>query len=202
MPTKAAIVSGGFSDAVFQSQQVFKTVMDGMARPGTLKSIDLSINPPAPLGHATGGILLTLCDHDTPVWLSAPLAKSIVAGWLAFHTGAPVAEAKTEARFAVIEPGSGLSSFDLFAQGTQDYPDRSATVIIGVTDFETGPQMVLSGPGIRHTETIRPSGLPEIFERLWNENRAVFPRGVDVILTCGNRLICLPRTTRIEVMGS
>ena len=34
---------------------------------------------------------LTLCDHDTPVWLDPVLAASeAVAGWLRFHTGAPL----------------------------------------------------------------------------------------------------------------
>lgn len=201
MSTKAAAVTGGFSDAVFQSQRIFKALMDGMARPGTLKSFDLPIKPPAPLNIATGGILLTLCDHETPVWMSAPLAKSVVASWIGFHTGAPLAADKAEARFAVIELGCGFSSFDLFSQGTQEYPDRSATLIIEVEDFESGRERILSGPGIRDIASIRPAGLPDIFERLWSENRAVFPRGVDVILTCGNSFICLPRTTRIDVKG-
>ncbi|NTJ41077.1 phosphonate C-P lyase system protein PhnH [Agrobacterium larrymoorei] len=201
MSMNAAAVAGGFSDAVFQSQHVFKAVMDGMARPGTLKTIDIPIEPPAPLNIATGGLLLTLCDHDTPVWLSAPIARSMVASWIGFHTGAPLAVDKAEARFAVIELGCGFSSFDMFSQGTQEYPDRSTTLIIEVADFDSGREMVLSGPGIRDIASIRPSGLPDIFERLWSENRAVFPRGVDAILTCGNSFICLPRTTRIDVQG-
>lgn len=201
MPMRAATVSGGFSDAVFQSQHIFKAVMDGMARPGTLKSFDLPVKPPAPLNIATGGIVLTLCDHDTPIWMSAPMAKSVVSSRIGFHTGASITADKADARFAVIEKGCGFSSFDLFSQGTQEYPDRSATLIIEVEDFENGPERILSGPGIRETASIRPAGLPQIFDRLWSENRAVFPRGVDVILTCGNSFVCLPRTTRIDVKG-
>jgi alpha-D-ribose 1-methylphosphonate 5-triphosphate synthase subunit PhnH len=33
--------------------------------------------------------------------------------------------------------------------------------------------------------------------RLWTDNRAIFPRGVDIILTAGSRFVCLPRTTKI-----
>jgi alpha-D-ribose 1-methylphosphonate 5-triphosphate synthase subunit PhnH len=28
-------------------------------------------------------------------------------------------------------------------------------------------------------------------------NRALFPLGLDFILTCGNRLACVPRSTRV-----
>ena len=199
MSGKANIVTGGFSDPVFDSQHIFKAVMDGMARPGKVQSFDLSIQPPSPLGKAAGGILLTLCDYETPVWMNGAFSKSVVPSWLSFHTGAQLANAKADARFAVLDAGSQLSSFDLFAQGTQEYPDRSATVIIEVPDLTGGSKLRLSGPGIRESEIIQPTGLPDIFLRLWSENRAVFPRGVDVILTCGSHFICLPRSTRIEL---
>lgn len=200
MPNKTAALTGGFPDAVFDSQSVFKMLMDGMSRPGTRQSVDPAMAPPAPLNVATGAILLTMCDTDTPVWLSAPLAKSVAAGWLAFHAGAPVTAEKAEARFALIEQGSGMSSLALFSQGTQEYPDRSTTVLLEVTSFDEGSDMVLSGPGIRDSAPIRVKGLPETFQRSWAENRAIFPRGVDVILTYGKDFICLPRTARIQMM--
>ena len=200
MPNKTAALTGGFPDAVFDSQSVFKMLMDGMSRPGTRQSVDPAVAPPAPLNVATGAILLTMCDTDTPVWLSAPLAKSVAAGWLAFHAGAPVTAEKAEARFALIEQGSGMSSLALFSQGTQEYPDRSTTVLLEVTSLDEGSDMVLSGPGIRDSAPIRIKGLPDNFQRSWAENRAIFPRGVDVILTCGKDFICLPRTARIQMM--
>ena len=36
--------------------------------------------------------------------------------------------------------------------------------------------------------------------RHWADNRALFPRGVDVVLTAGRRFIALPRTTKIREM--
>ncbi|MGV1915591.1 phosphonate C-P lyase system protein PhnH [Rhizobium sp. 22-785-1] len=199
MSANANIVTGGFSDPVFDSQHIFKAVMDGMARPGEVQSFDLPIQPPSPLCKAAGGILLTLSDYETPVWMNGAFSKSVVPRWLSFHTGAQMAATKAEARFAVLDAASQLSSFDLFAQGTQEYPDRSTTIIIEVQDLTGGPKLRLTGPGIRDSEIIEPTGLPDIFPRLWSENRAVFPRGVDVILTCGSHFICLPRSIRIEL---
>ncbi|HEV7435981.1 MAG TPA: phosphonate C-P lyase system protein PhnH [Pseudorhizobium sp.] len=50
---------------------------------------------------------------------------------------------------------------------------------------------------MKNKATIKVTGLPEYFEEIWRGNRALFPRGVDVILAAGRTLVCLPRTTTI-----
>ena len=189
---------GGFADPVFDAQTVFRAVMDAMARPGTSGSILPRVAPPAPLNAAAGALLLTLCDHDTSVWLSSTLSKSALPGWIGFHTGAPLTPEKTEAKFAFVEAGAQPPSLAHFALGSQDYPDRSTTLILEVPSLEGGPRLELRGPGIRETETIAPKGLSDTFLRQWTDNRAQFPRGVDVVLTCGRQFIALPRTTKIR----
>ncbi|MBX4910775.1 MULTISPECIES: phosphonate C-P lyase system protein PhnH [Rhizobium] len=195
LATEALI--GGFADPVFHAQSVFKMLMDGMARPGAIQTIEPDIAPPAPLGIAAGAIALTLCDHDTPVWLTTGLAKSAMPEWLGFHTGAPLTAEKADARFAFIEAGITLCSFGLFASGTQEYPDRSTTVVIELPELDGGRRLALMGPGIKSVVEIGPASLPETFLRLWSENRALFPRGVDIVLTSGRHFVCLPRTTKI-----
>lgn len=197
MSLKTEVLTGGFAEPVFHAQSVFKLMMDAMARPGTIQTVAPDALPPAPLGVASGAIALTLCDHDTPVWLSSGLAKSAVPQWLGFHTGAPVTSEKAEARFAFVEAGTPLSSFGLFAAGTQEYPDRSTTLVIELADIEGGRKLALMGPGIKTVTDIAPLGLPDTFLRLWTENRALFPRGIDIVLTSGSRFVCLPRTTKI-----
>ncbi|UWM75479.1 phosphonate C-P lyase system protein PhnH [Rhizobium sp. WSM4643] len=197
MGLKTEALTGGFAEPVFHAQSVFKMLMDGMARPGTIQTVQPDVAPPAPLGIAAGTIALTLCDHDTSVWLSLGLARSAVPEWLGFHTGAPLITEKAEARFAFTEAGTALSSFGLFASGTQEYPDRSTTLIIELANLEGGRRLALMGPGIQSMTEIAPIGLPETFLRLWTENRALFPRGVDIVLTASKRFLCLPRTTKI-----
>lgn len=189
--------SGGFSDPVFQSQSIFRMVMDGMARPGSIRTVEHDAGQPEPLGPAAGAIALTLCDHDTPVWLSAGFAKSAVPEWIGFHSGAVLTREKAEARFAFVEAGTALSSFGLFSLGTQEYPDRSTTLVIEVEELGKGQSFTLSGPGILQSKTVEIAGLPEAFLRLWADNRPLFPRGIDVILTAGKSFLCLPRTTKI-----
>ena len=72
--------------------------------------------------------------------------------------------------------------------------------MIEVAGLDHGQPLHLTGPGIRDTAVIAPKGLPETFLRQWSDNGAIFPRGVDVILTCGGRFLALPRTTKIREM--
>lgn len=194
----ASTYAGAFTDPVFQSQSVFRALMDAMARPGTIMPLGASATPPAPLGTGAGAVALTLCDDGTPVWLTNALVQSSVPAWLSFHTGAPVTEIKPEARFVFIEAGGIVPGFDQFALGTQEYPDRSATLVIEIASLTGGPEFVARGPGIKDETTISPKGLPDIFLTLWTENRGLFPRGVDLILVAGMDVLCLPRTTKLH----
>jgi alpha-D-ribose 1-methylphosphonate 5-triphosphate synthase subunit PhnH len=197
MSMNAQALTGGFSDPVFDSQAVFRLLMDGMSRPGTIQTVGIDVEQPLPLGRAAGAVALALCDADTPVWLQSAMAKSGAPQWIAFHTGAPVIQEKSDARFAFMQSPAGICSFGLFALGTQEYPDRSTTLVIEVASLVDGQPLALSGPGIRDKVTVKVTGLPEVFLSIWNDNRALFPRGADVILTAGDALLCLPRTTRI-----
>ncbi|AWM29174.1 phosphonate C-P lyase system protein PhnH [Sinorhizobium fredii] len=198
MSPHSQIYAGAFADPVFAAQSVFRTVMDGFARPGTMGRLSASATPPAPLGNASGAVALTLCDHDTPVWLSPALSKSVVPQWIAFHTGACVTEAKDEARFAFVEKGAAVPGFDQFALGTQEYPDRSTTLVVEVEALTGGQPLVARGPGIKTEIVVAPVGLPDVFLDLWTANRAIFPRGIDLVLTAGDAVLCLPRTTKLE----
>ena len=104
---------------------------------------------------------------------------------------------KIEARFAFAEAGVVIASLGQFAVGTQEYPDRSTTLVLEIASLADGKELALSGPGIADIHMIAPIGLPDAFLRTWNDNRALFPRGVDLILTAGRQFLCLPRTTKI-----
>lgn len=201
MAYRSDAYSGGFADPVFDSQSTFKAVMDAMARPGTLQEITAGALPPAPMGPAAGAIALALCDHDTPIHLSPAMIEAGVQAWLAFHTGALVTGERNDAAFAFVETGAQLPPLSTFAVGSQEYPDRSTTVVFELPDLSGGETLMLSGPGIDGAAMIAPVGLPPHFEILWAESAAFFPRGVDLILAAGSRILCLPRTTRITSQG-
>lgn len=198
MLADATALEGGFSRPVLDTQSTFRVIMDAMARPARAVAVQAPIAPPPPLGPAAGAIACTLIDADTPFWLDPSLnGRQHLQDWLIFHTGARQASTNAEAAFALIGAPASMPPFDRFAQGSQEYPDRSATLILQLESLDGGAPLTFEGPGIKGRATIAPHGLPPDFARQWGDNRKRFPRGIDLMLTCGNSIICLPRTTRL-----
>ncbi len=201
--TTVAELPAGFVDKVLSAQSTFRSVMDAMARPGSVQRIEAVAGAPAGMMRGTAAIALTLFDHDTPIWLDARMSQtSAVAKWLKFHTSAPVAADSSIASFALIGDAPGLPALERFAFGSNEYPDRSTTLILQVESLTTGPAFELRGPGIDGAivlqATIQP---PELFERL-AINQALFPRGIDVVLVHDDVIVAIPRTTRLVAMGA
>ena len=61
-----------------------------------------------------------------------------------------------------------------------------------------GAEYRLSGPGLAAPAMLRVRGLPDGFGGIWRKNHALYPRGVDVVLSAGTILAALPRSVRIE----
>jgi alpha-D-ribose 1-methylphosphonate 5-triphosphate synthase subunit PhnH len=182
----------GFADPVIDSQSVFRSVLHAFSHPGTVCEISLPIEPPALLTPATAAVALALFDHETPVWLQATALEP----WLRFHCGSPIARTPAEARFAIVHDLKSLPELEAFDHGSDEYPDRSATLILQVDAF-TDSGLVLTGPGIRDSAAI---GIPAVRTEFWKEREALaplFPLGIDLLFTVGTRLVALPRTTRI-----
>ncbi|WP_187969132.1 phosphonate C-P lyase system protein PhnH [Aquibium microcysteis] len=196
-PTSAPI-EGGFANPPMAAQSVFRALMDAMARPGTVHPVAPLVQPPAPLTPSAAAVALTLCDHDTPLWLDPRLETSgDVRGWLGFHCGAPLTTIAADAHFVLASSPGELMALENFAQGSQEYPDRSTTLILQVETLTKGRVLHLEGPGIATGAALAPFPMPRHFGAQWLQNRARFPRGVDLILAAPDAIACLPRTTRI-----
>jgi alpha-D-ribose 1-methylphosphonate 5-triphosphate synthase subunit PhnH len=183
-----ADLSPGFADPVAGAQACFRAVLDAMARPGRIISVS-GVSAPPPLCDAAAAVLLTLVDHETPLWLD-PDAQA-ARPWIAFHTGAPL----DGSAFVL-----ALSLPDLAAlpNGTDEMPETSATVILQVAALGSGRRYVLEGPGLRWPTDFRVGGLPADFISVWQRNHALFPRGIDLILCAGDRLAALPRSVTVS----
>ncbi|MDN5926054.1 MAG: phosphonate C-P lyase system protein PhnH [Hyphomicrobiales bacterium] len=197
MLSEANTLEGGFSDPVLDAQSVFRALMDAMARPGSIARIEASMMPPAPLEPAAGAVAGALIDADTPYWLDSALDGEKLRSWLAFHTGARPAASLSKAVFALVAVPASMPPFERFAQGTQEYPDRSATLVLQIEDFDGGAPLTFRGPGIKERVRIAPRGLPADFAEQWHANRKRFPCGVDLVLTAGDAFACLPRSARL-----
>lgn len=192
------MIAPGFSDPVFQSQAAFRALLAALSEPGTLQQVAADITPPEGLATATATALLTLADYETPVWLPEALRNGPAGAWLRFHCAAALVDDPTEAAFAVIDGAAGEPKLSAFNLGTDQFPDRSTTVIVQVAGLEGGSAITLAGPGILGSRNIAPQGLRSGFTDELRENGALYPLGVDVLLAHGEGLIGLPRSTQIE----
>jgi alpha-D-ribose 1-methylphosphonate 5-triphosphate synthase subunit PhnH len=200
--TTVAELPAGFADKVLSAQTTFRSVMDAMARPGSVQRVAVAAGAPRPLMRGSAAIALTLFDHDTPIWLDQRMSEtSDVTKWLKFHTGAPVIADSSICHFALIGDAGALPALDRFAFGSNEYPDRSTTLILQVESLTQGESFELRGPGIDGTAVVRATIQPsDLFERL-TINATLFPRGIDVVLVHDDTIVAIPRTTRLVAKG-
>jgi alpha-D-ribose 1-methylphosphonate 5-triphosphate synthase subunit PhnH len=191
-------VRAGFADPVFDSQRVFRGVLDAMAEPGRVITLETAPSTPPVLHPATVAVALALVDFETPVWLDAAAGTADAVAHLRFHCGCPIVGDPARARFAIVADPDGMPELGAFDAGSEEYPDRSATLIVQAGSLRTGHGLRLSGPGIASEARLDASPLPAQFWMGLRANHARFPRGVDVLLTAGASLAALPRTTRVE----
>ena len=190
----------GFSNVAVESAYAFRAIMQAMARPGRVMELSAGLEAPEPLLASTAAVALTLCDFQTPLWLAEDLRNDKVAHYLRFHAGAPLTEESRKAHFLFATAGA-LPAPSLLLQGTHDYPDRSATLVIQVSGFVPGA-VALSGPGIRGSESFGAAGLEPSFWSAMAENHSRFPVGIDVIFTAPGMVAALPRSTEIRLSES
>lgn len=184
------------TDPVHDSQRLFRQILQAMSEPGTLHELQVP-SPPrdAPIGLALWGALLTLCDLDTQLWIAPALDSPELRDALHFHTGCRLTNVPSEADFALVMPDTLATETD-FAIGNDSYPDRSTTLLVAVECLSNEGPWQLSGPGIE-TQRMLDIGQADALMSQLNTNRSRFPCGLDAILTCGERLAAIPRSTRV-----
>ncbi|HCQ2606617.1 TPA: phosphonate C-P lyase system protein PhnH [Escherichia coli] len=74
----------------------------------------------------------------------------------------------------------------------------SAPLSNDIVSLSGGRMLRLTGAGIAEERMIAPQ-LPECILHELTERPHPFPLGIDLILTCGERLLAIPRTTHVEV---
>jgi alpha-D-ribose 1-methylphosphonate 5-triphosphate synthase subunit PhnH len=196
------MLAPAFDDPSRASQAVFRNVMKAMARPGLARPLATKLAAPEPLSPAAAAVALTLLDHETPLWLDPRLAGARQVGeWLKFHTGAPLTADPAQSAFAFISDPARTPPFEAFSLGSLEYPDRSTTLVLQVARLDRGDLLELCGPGIAGTARFFAQPLPDDFRARLLANRALFPRGIDLILVSTDAVAALPRSIRLVSEG-
>jgi alpha-D-ribose 1-methylphosphonate 5-triphosphate synthase subunit PhnH len=183
----------GFAAPTTDAQISFRAVLEAVACPGSVRRIGNGLLTPPPLNEATGSMLLTLADADTPVYLAADCAST--SDWIRFHCGAPVVAEIGAATFVVAWRMPELTGL---RQGSDEAPEDAATLLLQIARFGAGQRLRLAGPGLRNPAVLAVDGLPHDFAAVWARNHALFPRGIDLVLCCGPDLVAMPRSVEVS----
>jgi alpha-D-ribose 1-methylphosphonate 5-triphosphate synthase subunit PhnH len=173
------------------AQSCFRGVLQALSTPGAIVTLDHAVGPPPGLSAASASALLTLVDAT--VAASLPEGDDAARDWLVFHAGVRLT-AQSAADFVMARDDFDLAQLK---QGTDDEPEDGATLVLDVASLESGREFRLTGPGIE-TETRVMLPLTAAFMTGWRKQALNRPRGVDVILCHGTRIMGLPRSLTIE----
>src|SRR5215469_12549444 len=108
-----AATSPGFAAPGLDAQAVFRAALTALSEPGRVIDLPVVLDAGLPAGPAALALLLALADADTPLWLDRRAGAT--AGFLAFHTGAPIIAEPRAARFALIAHGASCPPLNHFA---------------------------------------------------------------------------------------
>lgn len=193
-------VGPGFADAVHGAQRSFRAVLEALARPGRLQTVDRSLCQPAPcLGLAATACLMTLLDAEVSLWLSPALQAA--GPHLRFHTGVRLIDTPEAADFAVASAAEADPAlWQRLRCGTDAQPEDGATWLIDGAGLRAdGGGLRLQGPGIESHHRLHVTALAPAF---WTARAALapaYPCGIDLLLCEGSALAGLPRTTHVSM---
>jgi alpha-D-ribose 1-methylphosphonate 5-triphosphate synthase subunit PhnH len=192
------MVMPGLADRVGDGLRIFRAVLDAMAHPGRVLPVPPPLETPWPLHPAAASVCLALVDFETPLWLDPRARERPVLDYLRFHCGCRIVDEPGSARFGLVADAVAMPPLDAFDAGSDEYPDRSATLVVQVDRLGAGAGRRLAGPGIDGQAWLEVEGLPEQFWAGVRDNHARFPRGLDLLLCTKREIAALPRTTRVE----
>lgn len=198
-----------FND-VFDSQYVFRNILDAMAKPAVVRDIgDISTKLFSVEGFTktAAAIALTLLDEYAKFAVVYEHKES-VERYIKWNTRAPIADIPHADYIFVgksVNESEIMGIFEEVRKGNLVQPDDSATLIIEVDKIAEGQwdgalSIRLKGPGIERENICSIKGLSPLWLVKRNEAVSEFPMGVDmVIVSEDGRLMALPRTTKVEL---
>jgi alpha-D-ribose 1-methylphosphonate 5-triphosphate synthase subunit PhnH len=198
----------GFNE-VFDSQAVFRALLDSMSRPGRIFQAPLVPYPASPRGFCPPvlSVLKTLCDHRVSFSVGRCDTRSEWIRYLEVNLTAQF-KALENAHYVLLDGASCDPGFSILNRGSLEFPESSATALLTVMrlsvegDNSEGPacDLVLEGPGVDGRSTLSVAGLDPAYASEREKMNRLYPLGVDLFLVDPDgRVAGIPRTTTVEV---
>ena len=165
------------------AQQVFRTLLDTLAQPGTVKQLAAELVWPG-----NSALLPALCLADIETSLHVITDDAILASAMLAATGAKAA-ALDDADIVVALRAINAEQSGRIKRGSAAAPENGARVMLtchALNDErgldEPGLELALRGPGVDGVGVLKVAGLDrQVFEAIARANDA-FPCGIDVHL--------------------
>lgn len=187
-------------DEITYTQDVYRLLLDCMARPGKIRRIN-----PANCGVSLSsgdyilGVAITLLDQEATFHIFEDISNS--SEQLRIYTGSR-AENIENCDYLVID-GEKIFNIHCLKKGSLKFPDESTTVICQVRQLlsesttKSGViKLELQGPGIQSSQILYIDGLNKEMMKPWQDCNSEFPLGLDwVFVDLTGQLSCIPRST-------
>jgi alpha-D-ribose 1-methylphosphonate 5-triphosphate synthase subunit PhnH len=195
-------------DSIRATQQTFRTVLDALSRPGTIRQLTAppTFDPTGTPGNPwTIAVLLMMVDHEVSLAVEPAEGAEALAAFVRRRTRADVASSDAAdvvvVDAAALDPGLPAA----IRRGSLQYPDDSATLIVQLPTLDQhapgGPRLVLVGPGIDGERELRLPGIPAAFFEARAEAVSRYPMGIDLVFVDdAGRVVGLPRSTRVTIV--
>lgn len=169
-----------------RTNAVFEELMWAIARPGIERRLPAA---------GFNAVAESLIDRECSFHAETDRALSDL---ITLTGSKPAAIDKADYVFAPIDAETGVAALAALKIGSLSYPDEAAT-LFATARFGSGQALRLSGPGVRDTLTIEVDGIHPSFWSMRAKSLR-YPLGWDLFLLDGDRLIGIPRSTKIEVL--
>ncbi len=197
-----------FND-VFDSQATYRALLDAMSRPGRVFQVPRRAYgaPPAGFMPPALTILKTLCDHRVSFSIGRAEDRGEWIRYLEVNLSTPFGSLE-QADYALFDGSVFEEGFSGLKRGTLEFPEHSATALIGVRELaeeaahrdEGACTLLLEGPGVKGRARLSAAGLHRRYVEERGRANRFFPMGIDIILADpGGRVAGIPRTSRVEV---
>jgi len=187
-------------DKVFDTQRIYRLMLDAIARPGKIQTLPrLDVCPPPGLTSYLAALAFTLLDGET-TFATLP-ANGCWHDYLALNTGARTAGAD-EAEFVILDGREHVPQLAGLSRGSLLSPEKGATVfalVDGVAAGGGGIRLMLTGPGVKGSVVLAVDGLHAANLADIGALNREYPLGVDTFFvdSRGN-MAALPRSTSLR----
>jgi alpha-D-ribose 1-methylphosphonate 5-triphosphate synthase subunit PhnH len=185
-----------------QAQRDFRTLLDVLARPGSIGTL-----LPPPEGPPAVIPVIGLADLEVPLAIVADEADAVWVRAVEIATQSPIVPLAEARMVLALRP---LTTRELTAldRGDPLRPERGTRLVqsvngLGVPSRQGGVNLRLTGPGVPGERRLTVRGLPPEFFSTLSSVNADFPAGVDTFLVAGNGLVAgIPRSVDLDVSGA